>query len=51
MTEYDDNLTLIVNEDFNIKDENKEKVAKKIREIYTDGAFHDDLGASIRVND
>lgn len=49
MTQYDDDLKLIVNDDFNVSDENKQTVGEKLRQIYTDGKFQDNLGGSIRV--
>lgn len=49
MAGYDADLKLIVNDDFNVPDDKKELVGKKIREIYTDGLFQDNLGDAIRV--
>lgn len=49
MQQYDGNISLIVNEDYNVKSEDLIHVGNMIRNIYTNGSFADDLGASIRV--
>ncbi|XP_023310706.1 venom carboxylesterase-6 [Anoplophora glabripennis] len=46
---YDQDLTQIVNDDFHIQNESLQlTIAKKIRDIYTEGLFQDDLGSSLR---
>lgn len=49
MAKYDANLTLIVNGDFNILEENKLSFGEKLRQVYTSGLFEDDLVASVQV--
>ncbi|XP_049820599.1 venom carboxylesterase-6-like [Aethina tumida] len=48
MQQYDGNISLIVNEDYNVKSEDLIHVGNMIRNIYTNRSFADDLGASIR---
>ncbi|KAJ8943543.1 hypothetical protein NQ318_023054 [Aromia moschata] len=49
MTNYDNDLSLIVNDDFHIENTTLQTmIGETLRSLYTDGLFQDDLGASIR---
>ncbi|KAJ8973199.1 hypothetical protein NQ317_014626 [Molorchus minor] len=49
MRTYDDDLSIIVNDDFHIDNETiQTTVGENIRTIYTDGLFQDDLASSVR---
>ncbi|KAJ8916853.1 hypothetical protein NQ315_005860 [Exocentrus adspersus] len=49
MTSYDNDLTIIVNDDFHVTDEDVElTIGQEIRKIYVKDLFQDDLASSVR---
>ncbi|KAJ8973197.1 hypothetical protein NQ317_014624 [Molorchus minor] len=49
MANYDNDLSLIVNDDFHIQNVTEQSlIGEMLRKLYTDGLFQDDLGSSIR---
>lgn len=50
MTTYDNDLTIIVNDDLHVEDAADQlTIGESIRKIYTDALFQDDLASSVRV--